>query len=162
MKPLPRFICAEETTKSIITPNGKNHILRFPSGTRKSPECKIVVKNWYGNKCSVLSSKHQFSEPECLDFRDLKQNQDYSYNYCLLITLEGVFFKWSCAFELYHVGNDEQHRTAMEDLVSMQTNSGLTKQFLQNIISLPNFICKWPIVPGQPNISLLYKQNLFA
>lgn len=91
MKPLRRFICAEETTKSIITPNGKNHILRFPSGTQKSPECKIVVKNWYGNKCSVLSSKHQFSEPECLDFRDLKQNQDYSYNYCLLVTLEGVF-----------------------------------------------------------------------
>lgn len=71
-------------------------------------------------------------------------------------------FEWSCAFDLYHLDNDEQRRTPMGDLILMQMNRYLTKHFLKNIISLSNVICKWPIVPVQHNISLLYKQNLFA
>lgn len=157
-----RFICAgEEPTTSVIIPDGQNHILRFPSGTQKNLEGKTVIKNWYENKSSVLSSKHQFTEPESLDLGPQTKSRLF-LKVLFICNIRGSVFKWSCAFDLYHVGNDEQHRTAMGDLVSMQTNSGLTKHFLLNIISLPNFIFKWPIVPGQPNISLLYKQNLFA
>lgn len=70
--------------------------------------------------------------------------------------------EWSCAFDLTHLGSIEQCRTPRGDVTLLCIHSYLTKHFLKNVISPSKVICKWPIVPVQHNISLLYKQNPFA
>lgn len=67
----------------------------FPQVLREIPECKIaskLVKNLHENKCSMLSSKHQFSRTWTIEFYGPQtKNQDYFKKYCLFIKLGGVF-----------------------------------------------------------------------
>lgn len=97
-------------------------------------------------------------------FRELKQEK-ISRLFLKILFIHKIrrsVLEWSCAFDLTHLDSNEQSRTPRGDLILLKTHSYLTKHFLKNVISPSKVICKWPIVPVQHNISLLYKQNLFA
>lgn len=166
MKELLGITCAEEEiTVATTTPNKNIWELRIPLRfTEKNPymqNCLMtspVVKSLHDNKFC----KHQ--SPECLGFQraQTKKISRFYFKILFIHKIRRNVLECSCAFDLTHLGSNEQCRTPRGDVTLLQTHSSLTKHFLENLISPSKVICKWPIVPVQHNISLLYKQNPFA